>query len=220
MCEPGLGAPLLPLGAAHGGRGGCIGVGFAEPRRARYTEGGLRHANQVNELKRDESESRMERGGGGFRGCDQMNGWQEGTDYQRRGCPCLGEVASGPSPVVPPEQLRPGGTNCILPTVSWGGWGLGRAPGVGLPSFCPGVAHLSRCACSGGARSPLGRSSRSHPGGCGSGGRRGAPLLGSPGTRRCLGERWARQAVSRRENGTALRAWAQIQIDQVSACPG
>lgn len=146
-----------------------------------------------------------------------MNGWQEGTDYQRRGCPCLGEVASGPSPVVPPEQLRPGGTNCILPTVSWGGWGLGRAQGVGLPSFCPGVAHLSRCACSGGARSPLGRSSRSHPGGCGSGGRRGAPLLGSPGTRRCLGERWARQAVSRRENGTALRAWAQIQISSLMA---
>lgn len=81
------------------------------------------------------------------------------------------------------------------PAVSWGRVGAGWAQGPP-----PAAAHLSKCACSCGEHSPYGRSSRSHPGDCGSGARRWGPLLGAPGTRRCLGEGPAGSQRGRRED--------------------
>lgn len=72
---------------------------------------------------------------------------------------------------------------------------VGAGLGTVSAPYLPRPAHLSRCACSRGARSPCGRSSRSHPGGYGSGGRREGPVRGAPGTHRCLGEGRVRQVV-------------------------
>lgn len=154
-----------------------------------------------------------------------MHGWVARTGWKVKDGPAPPEVPSGTGLCGPfriPEHRSRG---LEEPAVSGARWALGRAQGPPPHPLSPQGAHLSRCAYSGGERSPRGRSSRNRPGGCGSGGHRAVPLPGAPGTHRCLGEGCARQVVSRERDGAAAPAgtqetsWLTADLSGASLCP-
>lgn len=194
--------PLLHPGAPREGK----------PCLARYPKEGLTHTHQAKELERSRREEEGEEvgdtdGGWAVRG---DRGSQKGPPSRRcvqwaeASSPCshLGRVAMALR-----SQLR-----------RWG-WGWARHGVPPLPPPLPGAAsaHLSRCACSCEGHSLPGRSSRSRPGGCGSGGHRQGPLLGEPGTRRCLGS--GSQAGSEQGRCDSAGAWAQLRASSLVADP-